>query len=76
MLCEAWSAARTAEKKWRRAGNSEESMSEASVSKRLRNSAAASYLSERGFPVSPKTLTNRRCAGTGPPVQYFGSVPL
>jgi hypothetical protein len=43
---------------------------------KLRNNQAAARLRSQGYPISDKTLRNRRCAGNGPPCRYFGSIPL
>ena len=43
----------------------------------LKNDDAAGYLQLcHGLPITPKTLRNRRSAGTGPKCRYFGTIPI
>jgi hypothetical protein len=39
----------------------------------LTRDQAAAALTEIGFPIKPKTLAKRACAGDGPPYQLFGA---
>jgi hypothetical protein len=44
---------------------------------RMKTDLSARYLQDvHGIPVAPKTLRNRRAAGTGPACRYFGTTPL
>jgi hypothetical protein len=42
----------------------------------LRRKEAAEALSQAGFPISPDTLATMNTRGGGPPVEYWGRIPL
>ena len=42
----------------------------------LRRAQAAAYLRERGIPVTPNGLAKLAVLGDGPPMTYYGRIPL
>jgi hypothetical protein len=42
----------------------------------FRRKSAAEALTEAGFPISPDTLATMNTRGGGPPVEYWGRIPL